>query len=185
MEPLPRITPTHISQRTSENGIRIVYSIDLRVRYAVPVWVPFECPHPRNIHVLVMCEQFGARDLHDGPVPLEPGRVLAGQYHSLWAPGELVSPGIGIRLGGGQAAAVGDETLDPTSLAVDLIYHPLGLHVVDPRVQSHLVQKQDPRVLCLGVKRSHPIADVGGGDHVDPRLDGRFGDIDVKCVWEQ
>ena len=100
---------------------------------------PIHHSHPFTTPPEVV-EQVPAADL-DGPAILQIlCRVLSRQQNAPGAPGELVSEGVVVRVGRGQAAAVrfeADHSSAPSMYGVDDLH---GRHVINARIEPELVQ---------------------------------------------
>ena len=130
-------------------------------------------PFDRHGHGPAAVEQSVAGHRHLVPVfPIE-GGVLAGQEHAPRAPRELVAERVGVGLGGRQPPAPRSEARHRSPLGPHLVDDPHRRHVVDARVDAHLVEQDHPGLLRGGIQRSHGLLDVRRRDHVLAVLDAQ------------
>ena len=125
------------------------------------------------------------RDTLQFAVLEEVGRPLTREHDVARVPGNLVVPGVGVRLAGDQAAGVAAEGVDAGAGVAQFVERLHGRHVVEPGVQPHLTHEDEFAVARLVAEAVELLRDVAGGDEVLAQADTVVRDLEVQVGRQQ
>mmetsp|Transcript_38923 Transcript_38923/g.111368 ORF Transcript_38923/g.111368 Transcript_38923/m.111368 type:complete len:671 (+) Transcript_38923:464-2476(+) len=175
-----------VAEGAAEEGGRVRDAVQLGERRGVSIRQHIQGERVVERQRPRVGEQLVPGHLAELPVLAPPRGIPCRQQHPLRAPAEFVAQGAGAhRFRGRQPAAQRGEADDVPLRRLHLVDHLHGAHVVDARVQAHLVDDQHARGAGLAVQRLHLRADVRGGDHLLLVLDHEPRDADVEAGGHQ